>query len=148
MKKDPIQGFNLFQVVTQILNLGLSSEVALSRSLVSKLGPRVQLPIFSEAGFQKETPIQHGEDRVALICIILWVIAILVPTHNKQQEVQQDYKGGIGNKMKDHENDDQIIKGELGSSCSSEKLVGSDFGLHQFLLLEPTHTKQRAHIKH
>jgi hypothetical protein len=55
VKKDPIQGFNLFQVVTQILDPGLSSKVALSRSLVSKLGPRVQLPIFSEAGFQKRT---------------------------------------------------------------------------------------------
>ncbi len=57
VKKDPIQGFNLFQVVTQILDPGLSSEVGLSRSLVLKLGPRVQLPIFSEAAFQKETPI-------------------------------------------------------------------------------------------
>jgi hypothetical protein len=34
--------------------------------------------------------------------------------------------------MKNHENDDQIIKGELGSSCSFEKLVGGDVGLHQF----------------
>jgi hypothetical protein len=57
VKKDPIQGFNLFQVVPQILDSGLSSKVALSRSLVPKWGRRVQLPIFSEAGFQKETPI-------------------------------------------------------------------------------------------
>jgi hypothetical protein len=45
--------------------------------------------------------------------------------------------------MKNHENDDQIIKGELGNSCSPEELVGNDVGLHQFFLLEPTHTKQR-----
>jgi hypothetical protein len=45
--------------------------------------------------------------------------------------------------MKNHENDDQIIKGELGNSCSLEELVGGDVGLHQFLLLEPSHTKQR-----
>jgi len=43
--------------------------------------------------------------------------------------------------MKNHDNDDQIIKGELGSSCSPKKLVGGDVGLHQFLLLEPTQTK-------
>jgi hypothetical protein len=54
----------------------------------------------------------------------------LVLAHNKQQEVQQDCKGGNGNKMKNHENDDQIIKGELGSSCSLKELVGGDVGLH------------------
>jgi hypothetical protein len=48
--------------------------------------------------------------------------------------------------MKNHENDDQIIKGELGSSCSPEELVGGDVGLHQLLLLEPTCTKQRQTI--
>jgi hypothetical protein len=44
--------------------------------------------------------------------------------------------------MKNHENDDQIIEGELGSYCSREELDGDDVGLHQFFLLEPTHTKQ------
>jgi hypothetical protein len=43
--------------------------------------------------------------------------------------------------MKNHENDDQIIKGELGSSCSPKELVGSDVGLYQFLFLEPAHIK-------
>jgi hypothetical protein len=33
VKKDPIQGLNLFQVVTQILDPGLSSKVALSRGV-------------------------------------------------------------------------------------------------------------------
>jgi hypothetical protein len=45
--------------------------------------------------------------------------------------------------MKNQENDDQIINGELGNSCPHEEIVGSDVGLHQFLLLEPSHTKQR-----
>jgi hypothetical protein len=44
--------------------------------------------------------------------------------------------------MKNHENDDQIIEGELGNSYSPKEFVGNDVGLHQFLLLEPTHIKQ------
>jgi hypothetical protein len=44
--------------------------------------------------------------------------------------------------MKNHENDDQIIEGELGNSYSPKEFVGKDVGLHQFLFLEPTHIKQ------
>jgi hypothetical protein len=44
--------------------------------------------------------------------------------------------------MKNHENDDQIIEGELGSSCSPKELASGDVGLHQFLFLQPAHTKQ------
>ncbi len=38
--------------------------------------------------------------------------------------------------MKNHENDDQITEGELGSFYSLEEFVGGDVGLHQFFLLE------------
>jgi hypothetical protein len=42
--------------------------------------------------------------------------------------------------MKHHENDDPIIEGELGSSCSCKKLASGDVGFHQFLFLELAHT--------
>jgi hypothetical protein len=32
--------------------------------------------------------------------------------------------------MENHENDDQIIEGELGSYCSPKEFDGDDVGLH------------------
>jgi len=40
-------------------------------------------------------------------------------------------RGGIWKKIfKNHENEYEIIEGELGISCSPKELVGGDVGLH------------------
>jgi hypothetical protein len=90
VKKGPIQGFNLFQVFTQILDPGLSSKVALSRSLVSKLGPRIQLPIFSEAGFQKRDPNSSSLRRS--LPSTLELRATGVPDHELQKSQEKAVK--------------------------------------------------------